>query len=311
MEKCRVILIICDIIDFYQVVYSKLHYKKKLCHLFQINNNMKTFCLSLLGLSFSLVTYCQVLKSQRENGWYNITDGQQDSISQNPIVTTKDFTELSWVSDSFGKSLIAGKVNKLKMQKWADATEKGIGKRIGFIFNDTVITDPQVNARIESGSFQISNPYGYDLKRIYHQLLIESSTNTISISPFQPDSRLLWKEANHYRSSITDSTFLKTKGTMSDKAIDPLIPEGWNNDYAYNQVVYLKAMERVKRHLSVKENQFICSLKSGKEINISEDIYQYICRILENWNLLIAEGKCEITKDENGFYDIVPCVSSK
>lgn len=145
---------------------------------------MKTFCLSLLGLWFSLVTYCQVIKSQRENGWYNITDGQQGSISQNPIVTTKDFTESSWVSDSFGKSLIAGKVNKLKMQKWADATEKGIGKRIGFIFNDTVITDPQVNARIESGSFQLSNPYGYDLKRIYHQLLIESSTNTISISPF-------------------------------------------------------------------------------------------------------------------------------
>lgn len=53
---------------------------------------------------------------------------------------------------------------------------------------------------------------------------------------------------------------------MSDKAIDPLIPEGWNNDYAYNQVVYLKAMERVKRHLSVKDNQFICSLKSGKKI---------------------------------------------
>lgn len=272
---------------------------------------MRTFYLSLLGLSFSLVTYCQVKKSQKENGWYNITDGQQDSISQNPIVTTKDFIELNWVSDSFGISLISGKVNKLKMQKWADATEKSIGKRIGFIFNDTVITDPQVNARIESGSFQISNPHGYDLKRIYRQLLIESSTNTILITPYQPDSRLLWKEANQYRATITDSTFLKTKGTMSDKAIDPLTPKGWNNDYAYNQVVYLKAMERVKRHLSVKDNQFIYSLKSGKEINISEDIYQYICRILENWNLWIAEGKCEITKDENGFYDIVPCVSSK
>lgn len=278
-----------------------------------MNNNMFRLILliALLPLLFSLVTHSQVQISQKENGWYNIIGGQQDSISLSPIVTTKDFIELNFVSDSLGKSLISGKVNKLKMKKWTDAIEKSIGKRMCFIFNDTVIADYQVTERIKSGSFQISNPHGYDLKSIYCQLLIESYTDNISISSFQPDSKLLWKEANQYRATITDSTFLKTKGIMSDNAISPLVSEGWNNDYAYNQVVYLKALERAKRHLSVKDNQFVNLIKSGKEINISEDIYQYICCLFENWNLWIVDGKFKITKDKNGFYDIVPCVNNR
>lgn len=39
-----------------------------------------------------------------------------------------------------------------------------------FRFNDTVITAPQVNSPIESGCFQISNPHGYDLERIFREL---------------------------------------------------------------------------------------------------------------------------------------------
>lgn len=388
---------------------------------------MKTIYLLLLGLSLPSISCSQEQTSQKENGWYHIIDERQDSISQEPIVTVKDFVELNLEFDSFGKSVISGKVSKVKLEKWADATEKSIGKRIGFVFNDTVITAPQVNARIESGNFQISNPYEYDLKRIYRQLLKEkantvtykkleenlekelqkpnfssraadymtsdaykkyksyvceypeyinlmfqsflfqksvkglyghliddivkyrypdapsiwimatkanhkdsettaileyqkqirllineernkkeNSTDSISVSISQPDSKLLREEAYQYRATITDSTFLKTKGIMSDKAIDPLVSGGWNKDYAYNQVVYLKALERAKRHLSVKDNKFIYPLKSGNEINISEDIHQYICRLFEDWNRWVADGRCKIAKDENGFYDIIP-----
>ena len=145
---------------------------------------MKTIYLSLLGLLLSLISHSQVQTSLKENGWYHIIDGQQDSISNEPIVTAIDFVELNLVYDSFDKSVISGKVSKFKLNKWADATEKSIGKRIGFIFNDTVITDPQVNARIESGYFQISNPQGYDLKRIYQQLLKEKVNSTESLSRY-------------------------------------------------------------------------------------------------------------------------------
>ncbi|MFR8322066.1 MAG: hypothetical protein ACLVB8_16160 [Bacteroides thetaiotaomicron] len=40
-----------------------------------------------------------------------------------------------------------------------------MGKHIAFVLDDTVITNPKVNARIENGVFQISLPHGYDLKK--------------------------------------------------------------------------------------------------------------------------------------------------
>lgn len=404
---------------------------------------MKIIYLSLLGLSLSLISYSQVQTPQKENGWYHIIDGQQDSISKEPIAIVKDFAELKLDSDAFGKPVIYGTISEQKQGKWADATEKAISKRIGFVYNNVVITAPQVNMRLESGNFAITNPHDHDLKEIYRQLLKEkddstqtlsqhchyeensgtveykklekaleeelqkpnvssravdymvsdayknyksyvcehpcyinsmfqsflfqkspkglyglliddiiksrypeapsiwkmttdtnvkddeasiilkyqrrvsqliseetnkkkNSTNSTEISPNRPNSKLLWEEANRYRATITDHTFLRTRGIMSDKAIAPLASVGWNKNYAYNQVTYLKALERAKRHLIVKDNQYICLLKSGKEINISEDIYQYICRLFNDWSRWVADGRCKITKDKNGFYDIAP-----
>lgn len=132
---------------------------------------MKTIYLILLGLSLSLLSYSQA--THRENGWYHIMNGQKDSISKEPIVVVKDFETLKLDSDSFGRVMIIGTIKKEKAGRWADATEKAIGKRIGFIYNDKVITDPQVNMRIESGNFMISNPYGGNLREIYQQLLKE------------------------------------------------------------------------------------------------------------------------------------------
>ena len=95
----------------------------------------------------------------RENGWYRIIDGQKDSIASQPIVTVKEFANLLLDKDFFGKAVITGSVSKHKLQAWADSTEQLIGKRIGFVFNDSVITTPRINMRLESGNFQISNPH--------------------------------------------------------------------------------------------------------------------------------------------------------
>jgi len=103
----------------------------------------------------------------RENGWYHILDDKQDSLSKEPIVTVKDFTALRLESDSLGNLTITGSLSKFKQNKWASATELSIGKRIGFLFEGKIIASPQVNMRIENGNFQISNPHGYDLQKIY------------------------------------------------------------------------------------------------------------------------------------------------
>lgn len=113
--------------------------------------------------------------STRPVGWYYIADGVTDSISNKPIVTVSDFETLKLDSSiSFPKGeviyQISGTMNEQASKKWADATEKAIGKRIGFVYHDEVVCDPYVNCRIESGSFAISTNKGYDIRKLYKKL---------------------------------------------------------------------------------------------------------------------------------------------
>ena len=147
---------------------------------------MKTFrnaqtAIRVIGccLFMSVVSCKEASMLHRENGWYLITDGQKDSLANSPIVTVQDFATLELVSDDYGLRVISGSVNKQKQKVWADATEQAIGQRIGFVFNDTVITAPMVNARIESGTFQITAPHGPDLERIFKILQEEIETSRL------------------------------------------------------------------------------------------------------------------------------------
>lgn len=143
---------------------------------------MKTFrnaqtAIRVIGccLFMSVVSCKEASMLHRENGWYLITDGQKDSLANSPMVTVKDFAAIELVSDDYGLRA----VNKQKQKVWADATEQAIGQRIGFVFNDTVITAPMVNARIESGTFQINAPHGHDLERIFKKLQKEIETSRL------------------------------------------------------------------------------------------------------------------------------------
>lgn len=98
----------------------------------------------------------------------NITDYRQPFLT--PFLTVKDFDTLRLETDAFGHSVITGVFLQNKSPIWREATKKSIGKRIAFVFNDTVITAPLINIPLESGHFQISNPHGYDLERIFKEL---------------------------------------------------------------------------------------------------------------------------------------------
>lgn len=123
--------------------------------------------------AFASLRYHQKSPAHRENGWYRIIDGAKDSISSQPIVTAKDFVWLRIEKDFFGNSVISGSVSKHKLQAWTDSTEQLIGKRMGFVFNDSVITAPQVNMRIESGAFLINGLDDYGMEVLYRKLLNE------------------------------------------------------------------------------------------------------------------------------------------
>ena len=95
------------------------------------------------------------------NGWYFMTNDQAQTISKSPIVTAADFETLRVDSALNNENsmtyVITGQMKADKFDTWADATEKAIGKRIGFLYNGEIISAPQVNARIEGGNFQISS----------------------------------------------------------------------------------------------------------------------------------------------------------
>lgn len=107
----------------------------------------------------------------RENGWYHVIDNKKDSLSIEPILTVNDFATLKLDTSNLGQYAIFGKISQQKIKKWAIETEKAIGKQIAFVFNDSIITSPQVNAKIESGAFVITSPFDKRLPQIYKQLI--------------------------------------------------------------------------------------------------------------------------------------------
>jgi len=119
------------------------------------------------------------------------------------------------------------------------------------------------------------------------------------------ENKEAWEKIKDLR--FTDSDFLQTKEPMSDNAIAPHdYHTGLVGNRAYNQRVYLLAIERVRQHLSVENNQLKVNLKSGAEINVAEDLFEYIRDILiKDWNKWVKEGTYEIIKNDNGYYDIL------
>lgn len=133
--------------------------------------------LSLLILTFALVVFFSCSSHNREDGWYHVSDFPSDTIIGEALVTVKDFATVTIVRDTLVidgipvyQSMIQGKIKSGKRQLWADGTEHLIGKRLGFVYNDSVITAPQVNARIESGAFQINSPDTTLLSKIYNSI---------------------------------------------------------------------------------------------------------------------------------------------
>ena len=128
--------------------------------------NMKSIFVILIGL---ILDGC--LSVQRVNGWYPVADVPENIIEGKAIVTVKDFDVISLDTVSYpDMAVIEGRLKAEMIQKWAEATEDRIGKRIGFVFNDSVIMAPTVNCRIESGRFTINSPDKALMLEIYNSL---------------------------------------------------------------------------------------------------------------------------------------------
>ncbi len=117
-----------------------------------------------------MLTACST--GHRVNGWYPVADVPENRIEGKAIVTAEDFDSVELDSISIpGVAFINGKLKAGSIAKWADCTESRIDRRIGFVFNDSVIMSPTIHCRIESGSFTINSPDRSLIFEIYNALL--------------------------------------------------------------------------------------------------------------------------------------------
>lgn len=135
-------------------------------------------------ISILTIPLCGCSSHHKVAGWYPIASDTENTIIGESLVTIKDFEKVVLTTDTFtidGKTvcqtLIQGKIKADRINDFADATEMMIGQRLGFVFNDSVIMTPQVNARIESGSFQIISPDTTLLRNIYNSINQEIKNN--------------------------------------------------------------------------------------------------------------------------------------
>ena len=122
---------------------------------------------SLLVIAVTLLCACTA--TRHIDGWYPVSDS--DHIEGKVIASVADFEAVVLDTTSIpGVAFIDGRLKPALISKWTDATEQRIGKRIGFVYNDSVITAPTVHCRIESGSFTINSNDRHLILKIYHSI---------------------------------------------------------------------------------------------------------------------------------------------
>ena len=128
----------------------------------------------LIALAITSLSLYACSTTHRDNGWYPVDNS--NNIDGEAFATTDDFESVSLdtVTDP-DIAFIQGVLKQDKISDWANSTERRIGKRIGFVYKDSVIMAPTVNCRIESGSFTINSPDKRLILDIYNSLDCEKT----------------------------------------------------------------------------------------------------------------------------------------
>ena len=92
---------------------------------------------------------------------------------------------------------------------------------------------------------------------------------------------------------------------MSLKAIDAWSGDGFNENYAFNQTVYLAALERAQNRLCVADGRLEPTFCSAEDLYISQGLYDFIMETLTQWNRMLESGDWEIVEQE-GVYAVMP-----
>lgn len=138
--------------------------------------------LCLIALSFC----CPSSRAQKTNsnkncslqtGWYYISDSGEGIerkmyrtfesyfLDPTPIVTYEDFEQIKLDTTDVPRIILHLKADKIPV--WAKATRESIGKKLGFIAGNVLISAPTVQSEIQSGVSQIAQPYSVEELKLF------------------------------------------------------------------------------------------------------------------------------------------------
>lgn len=129
------------------------------------------------GLPALMLASCSslLIPPPLENGWYEFKSVEKMTVKNKPIALASGFRDLAIDSIPMpGMKVYAIKGMVGDPETWRKATEKAVGKKIGFIYDGRLVCAPQVNAPMESGNFMITFPPSAtkaDVEEVYRLLL--------------------------------------------------------------------------------------------------------------------------------------------
>ena len=254
-----------------------------------------------------------------EHYWYSIEDSSEYVRLEKALEDELEKTSYSSKASDYMKSdaYIAYKQylheNKdyinLMFQGFLFNNLKGLhGYLVDDIIQSTYPSAPSIRSYIDKTDNADDEKFAvYEWQRkVWFLMNTTQEDNTLMSYDQKARKRIdkMMEKANRYRESITDTTYLQTTVEMSYSAIDALNTNGYNDDYIYNQVIHLAALDRARKYLSEQDGKLVCSLSSHDDINVRKDLYEFIIDLFRQWNEMLDSGNFKIIKDEKGLLTV-------
>ena len=94
--------------------------------------------------------------------------------------------------------------------------------------------------------------------------------------------------------SYKDSAYLEIQGNLNDAKIL------WGT-----KDVYTRALKRMEQNVLINNNRFESSMKNGRELNVSENLFNHFVSKWDYWNKLLEKGDKVIVRNKLNHYSVV------
>lgn len=124
--------------------------------------------------------------------------------------------------------------------------------------------------------------------------ILYSCCITVFMRACQQNENFEQMEESSYAIRYADSAYLEIEGNLNDAKIL------WGN-----KDVYTRALKRMEQNVLINSNRFESSMKNGRELNVSENLFNHFVSKWDYWNKLLEKGDKVIVRNKLNHYSVV------